>query len=109
MLCRNSVIGAGAALDQQIALNTAIGQADSAGTAIEASVLKQAARDSEIIRVALAQQEHMLVAQTQQVAACNALHELEERLSSRWSPRRGFLWTAALLSPNPSRTLIPAH
>jgi CRP-like cAMP-binding protein len=83
MLGRNGVIGAGAALDGQIALNTAIGQADSAGTAIEASVLKQAARESETIRIALASQEHMLIAQTQQVAACNALHELEERLS-RW-------------------------
>ena len=33
--------------------------------------------------VALVRQEHILAAQTQQVAACNALHELEERLS-RW-------------------------
>jgi hypothetical protein len=31
----------------------------------------------------LVRQEHALAAQTQQVAACNALHELEERLS-RW-------------------------
>ena len=62
---------------------TAIIQADSAGTMIDASVLKRAARQSETIRVALVRQEHILAAQTQQVAACNALHELEERLS-RW-------------------------
>jgi CRP-like cAMP-binding protein len=83
MLGRNGVIGAGAALDGQIALNTAIGQADGAGTMIEAGVLKKAARESETLRVALVRQEHVLAAQTQQVAACNALHELEERLS-RW-------------------------
>jgi CRP-like cAMP-binding protein len=50
---------------------------------IDASVLKRLARESEAIRVALVRQEHVLAAQTQQVAACNALHELEERLS-RW-------------------------
>ena len=83
MLGRNGVIGAGAALDGQTALNTAIGQADGAGTMIEAGVLKKAARESETLRVALVRQEHVLAAQTQQVAACNALHELEERLS-RW-------------------------
>jgi CRP-like cAMP-binding protein len=77
------VIGAGAALDGPTALNTAIIQADSAGTMIEASLLKRAAGQSETIRVALVRQEHILAAQTQQVAACNALHELEERLS-RW-------------------------
>ena len=83
MLGRNGVIGAGAALDGGIALNTAIGQADGAGTMIEASVLKDAAKKSETIRIALVRQEHALAAQTQQVAVCNALHELEERLS-RW-------------------------
>jgi CRP-like cAMP-binding protein len=83
MLGRNGVIGAGAALDGQTALNTAIGQADGAGTMIEAGILRKAARESETLRVALVRQEHVLAAQTQQVAACNALHELEERLS-RW-------------------------
>jgi CRP-like cAMP-binding protein len=83
MLGRNGVIGAGAALDGPTALNTAIIQADSAGTMIDASLLKRAARQSETIRVALVRQEHVLAAQTQQVAACNARHELEERLS-RW-------------------------
>src|SRR3954451_5099923 len=83
MLGRNGVVGAGAALDGQTALNTAIIQADSAGTMIDASLLKRAAKQSETIRVALVRQEHILAAQTQQVAACNARHELEERLS-RW-------------------------
>jgi CRP-like cAMP-binding protein len=83
MLGRNGVVGAGAALDGQVAINTAFVQSDTAGTVIEASLLKQAAKQSETIRHALVRQEHVLAAQTQQVAACNALHELEERLS-RW-------------------------
>jgi hypothetical protein len=56
MLGRNGVIGAAAALDGPIALNTAIIQADSAGTMIDASLLKQAAKQSETIRVALVRQ-----------------------------------------------------
>ncbi len=61
MLGRNGVIGASAALDGQTALNTAIGQADGAGTMIEAGV----ARESETLRVALVRQEHVLAAQTE--------------------------------------------
>jgi CRP-like cAMP-binding protein len=83
MLGRNGVIGASAALDGQIGLNKAIIQAEGDGTAIEAARLKSLANESETIRIALVRQEHVLASQIQQVAACNALHELEERLS-RW-------------------------
>src|SRR3954470_22787930 len=88
MLGRNGVIGAGAALDGPDALNTAIVQSDgSTGLMIETEVLKGLARQSETLRLALVHQERALSAQTQQVAACNALHELEERLS-RWLLQR---------------------
>jgi CRP-like cAMP-binding protein len=83
MLGRNGVIGAGAALDGQTAMNTAISQADSSGMTIPASLLKRAAGESESIRLGLVRHEQALAAQTQQVAVCNALHELEERLC-RW-------------------------
>jgi CRP-like cAMP-binding protein len=83
MLGRNGVIGAGSALDGLWALNTAISQADSSGLTIEAAILKRLASESETIRGGLASQEQALAAQTQQIAACNALHEVEERLS-RW-------------------------
>ena len=46
-------------------------------------MLKRLARESETLRVALVRHEQAMNAQTNQVAACNALHELEERLS-RW-------------------------
>jgi CRP-like cAMP-binding protein len=84
MLGRNGAIGAGAALDGPDALNTAIVQSDSStGAMIDTAVLKGLASKSEALRMALVHQERALSAQTQQVAACNALHELEERLS-RW-------------------------
>ena len=83
MLGRNSVVGTGAALDGPDALNTAIAQVESTGMIIDAGVLKRLASKSEALRMALVHHERALSAQTQQVAACNALHELEERLS-RW-------------------------
>jgi CRP-like cAMP-binding protein len=83
MFGRNSVIGVGAALDGVVALNQAIGQVEGSGVAIETTVIKGLARESETLRSAFARHEQMASAQIQQVGACNALHELEERLS-RW-------------------------
>ena len=83
MLGRNSVVGTGAALDGPDALITAVAQVESTGMIIDAGVLKGLAGKSEAVRMALVHHERALSAQTQQVAACNALHELEERLS-RW-------------------------
>jgi CRP-like cAMP-binding protein len=83
MLGRNSVIGGGAALDGGVALNEAISQVASSGVAGEAKAVKQLASQSETLRIAFARHQEMAAAQTQQVAACNALHDLEERLC-RW-------------------------
>jgi CRP-like cAMP-binding protein len=83
MLGRNSVIGAGAPLDGAIAINSAIAQVESSGLVAETAVLKRLARESETLRVSLVRYDQVMNAHTQQVAACNALHELEERLS-RW-------------------------
>ena len=49
----------------------------------ETAVVKGLAKESETLRIALVRNDQSASAQTQQVAACNALHELEERLS-RW-------------------------
>ena len=83
MLGRNGVIGAGAPLDGPIALNSAIAQVESSGTMIETAVLKRSCHAKRDDRVSLVRHDQILAAHTQQVAACNALHELEERLS-RW-------------------------
>jgi CRP-like cAMP-binding protein len=83
MLGRNSVIGGGAALDGAVALNEAISQVAGSGVAGEAKAVKQLASQSETLRVAFARHQEVAAAHTQQVAACNALHGLEERLC-RW-------------------------
>jgi CRP-like cAMP-binding protein len=83
MLGRNSVVGAAAPLDGAVALNRAIVQVESMGMTTETAVLKRLAKENETLRIALVRNDQSASAQTQQVAACNALHELEERLS-RW-------------------------
>lgn len=83
MLGRNSVVGSAAPLDGAIALNRAVVQVESMGVTAETAVLKQLVKESETLRLALVRNDQSASAQTQQVAACNALHELEERLS-RW-------------------------
>ena len=83
MFGRNSVIGAGAALDGGVALNQAIGQVGGSGLGVEVNEMKSLVAQSETLRLAFVRHDQMASAQVQQVAACNALHELEERLS-RW-------------------------
>jgi CRP-like cAMP-binding protein len=83
MFGRNSAVGGGASLDSAVALNQAIGQVAGAGVVAEAQILKRFVAQSETLRIAFARHEQMVSAHAQQVAACNALHELEERLS-RW-------------------------
>jgi CRP-like cAMP-binding protein len=83
MIGRNSAVGAGAPLDGAIAINEAIVQVAMSGAAVESGLLKQIAAGSDTLRAWFARHEDMVLAQVQQVAACNALHSLEERLS-RW-------------------------
>jgi Crp-like helix-turn-helix domain len=83
MFGRNSVIGVGAALNGAIALNQAIGQVGGSGLAVEGNEIRRLVGQSETLHHAFVRHEQMASAQIQQVAACNALHELEERLS-RW-------------------------
>ncbi len=91
MFGRNSLVSPGAALDGQRALIQAVVQTRGSASVIDASIVRRLARQSEPVRVALAAHEQMMTAHCQQVAACNALHELEARLS-RW-----FLQTSDLL------------
>jgi CRP-like cAMP-binding protein len=83
MLGRNSVVGPAAPLDGAIALNRAIVQVETMGMTADTAVMKRLVKESETLRLALIRNDQLASAQTQQVAACNALHELEERLS-RW-------------------------
>jgi CRP-like cAMP-binding protein len=83
MFGRNSVIGGSAALDGPTALTQAIGQVGGSGVAAGVDAVKRIVAESETFRIAMVQHQETVLTQAQQVAACNAVHELEERLS-RW-------------------------
>ncbi|WP_245411965.1 Crp/Fnr family transcriptional regulator [Methylocella silvestris] len=83
MFGRNSVIGVGALLDGPTAIHHAIAQVSGAGLVGDAAALEHLVKQSESLREALAGYQQIMVAQIQQVAACNAVHTIEERLS-RW-------------------------
>ncbi len=81
MVGRNSVIGAGAALDGTAAAVQAIGQVGGCGSVIRTAALRNLIATSKSLGRMIARHEHMATAQAQQVAACNAVHGLEQRLS----------------------------
>jgi CRP-like cAMP-binding protein len=83
MFGRNGVIGVGAALDGNVALNQATSQVAGAGLAADVNAIRRLVSESPSLRTALARHEQAILAHIQQVGACNAAHELEERLS-RW-------------------------
>jgi CRP-like cAMP-binding protein len=80
---RNGLIGGSAAFGAFSALNHAVVQIDLTGVAIDPVVLGNVAEDSPTLRSALVRSEQMLLAQAQQIAACNAAHNLEQRFC-RW-------------------------
>ena len=63
---------AGAPLDGGIAINEAMVQVDVLGGFVEVGLLKKLAADSETLRASFSRHEEMVLAQVQQVAACNA-------------------------------------
>lgn len=83
MFGRNSVVSPGAALYGRIAINQANVQSRGAAMVADIALVARLVRESEAVRKSLAAHEQMMTAHCQQVAACNALHELEARLS-RW-------------------------
>jgi CRP-like cAMP-binding protein len=83
MFGRNAPIGGGAALDGRMAINQAVAQVGGSGLTIETGLLSQFVSQSDTLRMMLMRHEQMIYAHTQQIAACNATHQLEERLC-RW-------------------------
>lgn len=83
MIGRDSMFGAAAALNGDIALNEAIVQLPGRSSVLEIAQLRMAAKESEPFRATLVRHEQALLAQALQSAACNASHTVEARLS-RW-------------------------
>jgi CRP-like cAMP-binding protein len=83
MVGRDGVIGAVAALDGRVSLNRAVVQIGGQSLACEIEPLKAAFLKHPRILARLGAHEHVLFAQAQQSAACNATHDIENRLA-RW-------------------------
>ncbi len=83
MIGRDGMLGGFAALDGEGSPSRAVVQIEGAAWVMELEQLRQIARQSEAIQSMLLRHERALLVQTQQVAACNATHSLDERLC-RW-------------------------
>lgn len=83
MIGSDSVVAGGAALDDGEAVYKAIVQVTGEGLVLDIAAARQMANDSEEFRRAIMGHEQMILAQAQQSAACNATHNLHERLA-RW-------------------------
>jgi CRP-like cAMP-binding protein len=83
MIGRDGVVGTAAALDDAVALNRAVVQIGGAGSVIDMVHAQAAVTASRALRKKLYQHDQILLAQAQQSAACNAKHQVEERLC-RW-------------------------
>jgi CRP-like cAMP-binding protein len=83
LIGRNGLIGGSAAFGAFSAPNQTIVEIDLVGKAIDPVIFGNIAEKSSTLRSAVARSEQMLLAQAQQIAACNAAHGLEQRLC-RW-------------------------
>lgn len=83
MIGRDGVVGTPAALDDAVALYRAIVQIEGAASVVDMAHAQAAVAASRTLRKKLYQHDQILLAQAQQSAACNAKHDVEERLC-RW-------------------------
>jgi CRP-like cAMP-binding protein len=80
---REGAVGSLAGLGPRRAHTRAVVQVAGTASRISASRFRKAAERSQAIRDLIVRYGEMLLIQVQQTAACNALHDVEERLS-RW-------------------------
>jgi CRP-like cAMP-binding protein len=83
MIGREGVVGGLSALDSKISISRAIVQVSGAGSVVDVDHVRHLATQSPVFRTTLIKHEQVLLAQSQQSAACNATHTIEARLS-RW-------------------------
>ena len=83
MVGRDGVLNASAAFDGKISLNKALVQLAGVATVIASEDLAKVADQFREFRALLIRHEQVLLAQSQQSAACNASHQIEARLC-RW-------------------------
>jgi hypothetical protein len=76
----DGAFNAGPALDGKVSLNKAIVQLAGAGSTMEVEKLRSIANQHEAFRSILIRHDQVLFAQSQQSAACNASHTVENRM-----------------------------
>jgi CRP-like cAMP-binding protein len=80
---RDSMVAAGAALDNRDASYRAVVQVEGAGYALDVVTARHVALEREDFRTIILRHEQLILAQALQSVACSARHDLEQRLS-RW-------------------------
>jgi CRP-like cAMP-binding protein len=83
MIGREGVVGGLAALDSKISISRAIVQIAGAASVVDVDHVRRLGERSVNFRSTLIKHEQVLLAQSQQSAACNAIHTIEARLA-RW-------------------------
>jgi CRP-like cAMP-binding protein len=83
MIGNDGAFGAAQALDDKISLNKVAIQVPGMASVVDAERLREAAERSKPLRRLLIEYEMFLLAQVQQTAACNAVHDIETRMC-RW-------------------------
>jgi CRP-like cAMP-binding protein len=82
MIGKDGVFRAAQAMDDRMSLNKIMVQVPGWASVVDAEVIKDVAGSSSEFRGLLVKYEQFLSAQVQQTAACNALHTLEQRMST---------------------------
>ena len=86
MVGRDGVHNAASALDGKVSLNKGIVQLAGVTSVIDADKLRTIADKNKVLRSIIIRHEQVLLAQSQQSAACNASHSVEARMC-RWLMR----------------------
>lgn len=80
---RNSAVGVSASVDGAVSMNEAVVQVAMSAATVDVGAMTQISEQSSTLRHLCVRHEELTMGQVQQVAACNALHTLEQRLA-RW-------------------------
>jgi CRP-like cAMP-binding protein len=83
MIGRDGAFGAGQALDDKVSLNHVVMQAAGTASVISSSRICDVAEELPAFRRLLVGYEQFFLAQVQQTAACNAVHNVQAR-TSKW-------------------------
>jgi Crp-like helix-turn-helix domain len=96
MIGNDGEYGAGLALDDKVSLNHVVMQVAGVASIIGCDELRKLANELPSFRELLVKYEQFFLAQVQQTAACNAVHNIQER-TSRWLLRMNDLAGVNLL------------